>query len=46
MFFERYSKEVIEPFAISVIAKSFDTKYAQYSAAYSCNAYKQHIGNT
>ena len=30
MFFERYNKEVIEPFAISVIAKSFDTKYAQY----------------
>lgn len=30
MFFERYSKEVIEPFAIAVIAKSFDIKYAQY----------------
>ena len=30
MFFERYNKVVIEPFAISVIAKSFDAKYAQY----------------
>ena len=30
MFFERYNKKVMEPFAITVIAKSFDTKYAQY----------------
>ena len=30
MFFERYSKKVMEPFAITVIAKSFDSKYAQY----------------
>ena len=30
MFFERYNKKVIEPFAIKVIAKSFDAKYAQY----------------
>ena len=30
MFFERYNKKVMEPFAITVIAKSFDAKYAQY----------------
>lgn len=30
MFFERYNKKAMEPFAITVIAKSFDNKYAQY----------------
>lgn len=31
MFFERYDKGITEPFAISVISKSFDSKYAEYS---------------
>lgn len=31
MFFERYSKKIIEPFAIGVLSESFDSRYAQYS---------------
>lgn len=31
MFFERYGKKVMEPFAISVIARSFDSRYADYT---------------
>ena len=30
MYYERYSKGVIEPFAIEAIAKSFNSKYAEY----------------
>ena len=31
MFFERYNKNVMEPFAISVISGSFNSKYAEYT---------------
>ena len=31
MFFERYNKKIMEPFALNVISKSFDCKYAEYS---------------
>lgn len=31
MYYKRYSKEVMEPFAIQAIAKSFDSKYAEYT---------------
>lgn len=30
MAFKRYEKETIEPFAISVVSKSFNSKYAEY----------------
>ena len=30
IFFERYDKRITEPFAISVISKSYDLKYAEY----------------
>ena len=30
MYYKRYSKGVIEPFAIEAIAKSFNSKYAEY----------------
>lgn len=30
MFFERYDKGITERFAISVVSKSFDSKYAEY----------------
>lgn len=32
MFFKRYSKEIIEPFALNTIGLSFDSKYLLYKA--------------